>query len=210
VTDPHRHPPLGPSVVPNAVARARTLVALSGRPPTAAFLRCGRSRRPAWPVRPGPSVWMLSSTPRPAHPASLCLWMRSWPLPAHPRIASLLVPWYYVKGVLSGHVRARTTLVRKLTHVTGCDTPQRSPRPGPNPVGGRRVPGRTGRWLAFAAVAVSCYWAFGLTKRHRSRSGQRSCSGRCAWQTFRPCWIRFTWASYIWSGRSSPRNRSWA
>ena len=41
-------------------------------------------------------------------------------------------------------------------------------------------------------------------------SGQASWSGRWAWQIRRPCWIRLTWASYIWSGSSMPRNRSWA
>jgi len=38
----------------------------------------------------------------------------------------------------------------------------------------------------------------------RSGSGrevvQASWSGRCAWQTLRPCWMRLTCASYIWSG----------
>ena len=52
--------------------------------------------------------------------------------------------------------------------------------------------------------------AFGSTNRQRGRSGQASWSGRWAWQTLRPCWMRLTWASYIWSGSSMPRNRSWA
>ena len=52
--------------------------------------------------------------------------------------------------------------------------------------------------------------AFGSTNRQRSRSGQSSCAGRWAWQILRPCWIRLTCASYIWSGSSMPRTRSCA
>lgn len=47
--------------------------------------------------------------------------------------------------------------------------------------------------------------ALGSTKRQRFRSGQSSCFGRWAWQMSRPCRIRFTWASYIWSGWSIAR-----
>ena len=47
--------------------------------------------------------------------------------------------------------------------------------------------------------------ALGSTKRHRSRSGQISCSGFLAWQITRPCRMRLTWASYICSGWSIAR-----
>ena len=41
-------------------------------------------------------------------------------------------------------------------------------------------------------------------------TGHRSCLGFWAWQMTRPWWISSTWAAYISSGSSSPRNRSWA
>ena len=52
--------------------------------------------------------------------------------------------------------------------------------------------------------------AFGSTKRQRGAERAGGMIGALGVADPRPCWMRLTWASYIWSGSSRPRNRSWA